>query len=200
MNILITGRLGSGKDTVAAMIPNVIRVSFAQPLKDVAKLLRINDIDSAERIMNQMFGRRKPIQMRAALKAMSQIPKNDDKDRLLLQTLGTDWARAYDADIWARGLKDSLHPDQAYVITDCRFPNEFRLFNDFIRIFVDTNKENRQTRIIARDGSWNEAADHHASEAYIDGFRDQCDYVLDNNGTLDDLVKQVETMKARWLH
>ena len=89
------------------------------------------------------------------------------------------------------------------VITDCRFPNEFnRVAGDsgWQRVYVDTADEIRRQRIQLRDGRWDDAWDLHPSEQYIPGFKDQCDAVIDNNGTLEDLAKQAAALKARWLN
>jgi hypothetical protein len=101
--------------------------------------------------------------------------------RRLLQYFGTDIGRAMDENCWARGPLTwfTLENADIGVIADCRFPNEV----DAIRKSTALN-----TFIIKveRDGC---DGDSHASERSLDDF-DEDDFVIMNNGTLEDLQNE----------
>lgn len=188
---MLVGKFGVGKDTVAAMIPDVIRVAFADSLKEVVRLIRQRDITKAHDVMYNLFNKKPPCGMWAKLVEFSEYPKEAGKDRILYQHLGTDWARAYDPEVWIRGLKDRIKPGNQYVITDCRFYNEFKAFPDFWTIYIDSELYNRRSRILARDGQFKEEWLQHPSETEIESLRNLCDFTVFNNASLANLELQM---------
>lgn len=194
-NFLIVGGMGSGKDTFATFLPiGYIHKSFAESLKNVVRLLRIHDIDSAFLIMNELFGGKHPCNMYAKLVELSQFPVTDEKDRGLLQYLGTDWARKYDKNVWVRGLKNKIKSNNLYVVTDCRFMNEFEAFPDWYSVYIDCPDDIRKERLLKRDGSFNEELLHHSSELEIKSIGRKCDFTINNSGDLDCYKDTVTTL------
>ena len=109
MIIGISGKAGSGKDTVADYLVQsygFTKVSFASTLKNMLSAAGFPE------------------------------PSNrDDKEKLIdgfdfswrhaAQTLGTEWGRVcLDDDIWVKLTMRNLEPHRNYVFSDVRFPNE----------------------------------------------------------------------------
>lgn len=98
MLVLLSGKAGSGKDTVGDYLVSRYgfrKYAFADKLKEIARL-------------------------------MGWDGNKDEKGRRLLQDLGS-VGRNYDPEMWVRFVLDKISsekPDNA-VITDCRYANEF---------------------------------------------------------------------------
>lgn len=99
----LTGRIGSGKSTIAKeivkLVPNAKVTSFAGPVKTIAKT--VFGWDGAK----------------------------DERGRRLLQVIGTDAGRAYNQDIWVHMMQTQLGLLLAQgiplvIIDDLRFDNE----------------------------------------------------------------------------
>lgn len=67
-------------------------------------------------------------------------------------------------------------------------------FLNFILIYVDAEPELRRMRFYARGNECGDydAAAFHAAEAEVPLLKDKADYIIDNNGTLDDLFSTVQ--------
>ena len=119
------------------------------------------------------------------------LPK--EKDRLLLQVLGTDWGRQKNPNIWLDTLFNDIEKDkntrEAIIITDARFVNEFEACkkHGFILVKISATDEVRLAR----------GADtrHHASEVDIDEYT-AYDYVIENNGSLESFHDKLIDMLA----
>ena len=176
--ISISGKIGSGKDTIADIIMQYTPYhrwqvkKFAGKLKDIAEILtgvpKINFED-------QEF------------KKQDMGPEWGMTYRDLLQKLGTEamrnglhenvWVNALFADYHFNIEEDEQMPN--WLITDCRFPNELEA--------VKTHKG--ITIKVIRD-SGNTIGTTHASETALDDYT-EWDYVVDNNGSIEDLKTQV---------
>lgn len=91
--------------------------------------------------------------------------------RKMMQTLGTDWGRALDEDIWIKAFT-KLYSKGRYVITDVRMENEAKFIRDNGGIVIHVRGR----------GGINTT---HPSEAGIE-VKD-LDVVINNTGTLEDL-------------
>ena len=188
MIISITGKIGSGKDTIADIIMQYTPYhdweikKFAGKLKVIAEILsgvpKINFED-------QEF------------KKQDMGPEWGMTYRDLLQKLGTEamrnglhenvWVNALFADYGANTVAigtnefNITETDELpnWIITDCRFPNELEA--------VKTHKG--ITIKVIRD-SGNTIGTTHASETALDDYT-EWDYVVDNNGSIEDLKTQV---------
>jgi len=109
-NILICGKMGSGKTSIKDLImnsvyPNVYRhIAFGDKVKDIARNL-----------FNMV-----------------------DKDRDLLVSIGTKM-REIDSNVWVNYVKKTMidNPQQLYIIDDLRYINEYKeLMNTNRRWFV----------------------------------------------------------------
>ncbi len=107
-----------------------------------------------------------------------------DITRTLLQLYGTEIARKrFDTNFWLKKLADKINNDNendVIIITDARFPNEIEDIQDYVNDwrFVPIRIE----REIPRNALINE----HSSEKALDDYK-FWEYIVDNNGTLENL-------------
>lgn len=167
MIIALSGRMGSGKDTAADMILSYdygyeIK-RFSGKLKQVAELLTgipaeaFNSQEVKQRHLGEEWGM---------------------TVRELLQRLGTDAVRdGLHTNAWVNALFADYEQGMNWIITDCRFPNEYEAVKKRGGIVVRIERGERKQ-------------DVHPSESALDDA--DFDYVIDNNGTLEDLKKKVD--------
>lgn len=104
---LLSGKMGAGKDTIADVLltknPLCVRMAFADELKKIAR---------------ESYG---------------WDGKKDYKGRILLQRIGTECGRFYNENLWVNKTIERIKQDmnKDYVITDCRFVNEYTELADF---------------------------------------------------------------------
>lgn len=170
----ITGKAGSGKDTVAAYLKdhyNFESVAFAEPIRDCVRAL---------------FGLEDKCFQHPDKEVV--LPGYGKSPRQIMQTLGTDWGRVcVNQDLWlilaGKEIK-KLH-SQGYnvVITDVRFENEV----EYIR---------KRGGVIWHVARASAGTPHgHVSEAGV-AFADG-DEMIDNNGALHSLYQQVNALWAK---
>lgn len=113
----------------------------------------------------------------------------NEKDRKLLQWIGTDYGRSKDSDIWVKWLCNRLEPDVDYICTDVRFENELKALkqNGFITVRVERP-------IVIEDGIVGHPSENEQ------GFLWDWDYTLMNTkdfnyyyNQLDNLYKKINT-------
>jgi len=176
--ISISGKIGSGKDTIADIIMQYTPYhrwqvkKFAGKLKDIAEILtgvpKINFED-------QEF------------KQQDMGPEWGMTYRDLLQKLGTEAMRSgLHKNVWVNALfsdyQFNIEEDEQipyWIITDSRFPNEL----------AAVKKHNGIAIKVIRD-SGNTIGTTHTSETALDDYT-EWDYVINNNGTLEELKTQV---------
>jgi len=126
-----------------------------------------------------------------------------DKDRKLLQVIGTDVGRnLIDHNIWINRFKEDmvmveetlsiLGRDRVFFVSDdCRFLNEHNILKEmgWLGIYLDVPDDVRIMRLSGRDGDAKIECLNHASETVIDLFKDElikvdanCDmHTMNNN-------------------
>lgn len=128
--------------------------------------------------------------------------------RLLLQILGTEAGRQIiHPNIWVNAVfanyikKEYDNPGQPdydwsnmddmpkpqypnWVITDVRFPNEVEAIKQRGGIVIRVNRNQMDDSSLKLE---------HASETALDNYEDW-DYVIDNNGTIEELIEKVKTI------
>lgn len=166
----IAGPAGSGKDTVARMVielvPAARLVALADPMKDFCR---------------EVFGWDE-----GRLRGPSERRAEADPDgltaRVALQRLGTEWGRALREDVWVDYALRRLEPCRLTVVTDVRFPNEAR------RI-VEAGGS-----VLLVTGRAGAGVPAHESEAHWSDpeLLRYCTYRVDNSGSLERTRKQVE--------
>ena len=183
-NFLIVGNMGSGKDTFADYLPcTYAHLAFATKLKEICGMIRSGNIIQANIELSILFEDNVPHHLFSDLQIFAMFPKEAGKDRYLLQKFGTDYCREWDDNVWVNGLKSQIEPNKNYVVTDCRFRNEFNAFPDWCTVFIEANESVRKKRIIERDGHLNVDSFLHSSETGIPCMKQFCDFTLTNNGS-----------------
>ena len=128
-----------------------------------------------------------------------------EKDRILLQRVGTDVARwNIDDDIWVNRLledmeivtlyhKNFLNSDVGFVVEDVRFPKEAKILlkRGFLGFYLDVPSETRSNRLMSRDGGIPEGFEKHESETAILGFRDTLMWI-NGVGTIEEVSNLIE--------
>jgi hypothetical protein len=207
MIIGVCGFIGSGKDTIADYLTNFNgyrRESFANSLKDA-----VSQVFGWDRLL--LEGRT------TAAREWREIPDKWWSQRLgkpitpryILQQWGTEVCRkGFHDDIWIASLENKLRNSKDnVVISDCRFPNEIKSIREAGGIVVRVKRGPEPEWYDAaismnkgpeRNSSWALSKDKigklgiHASETAWVGTN--FDAVLENDGSIDDLYKQVQAL------
>lgn len=95
-------------------------------------------------------------------------------------------------------VADEIAPFPRVVVDGMRHLEDYtfwkeRCFSNFILIFIDTDYELRAARFAARgdENTDYDTAAAHPAEAGVPALRDKADYIIENNGTLDELYTSV---------
>jgi hypothetical protein len=194
----ISGKLGSGKDTVARLINEITGNSyevkrFAGKLKLIASLLtgipveRFEDQDFKNIELGQQWN---TFSTRPSVGGTPVLPKYNHEPfvkpmtvRELLQKLGTNAVRDnLHVDAWVNALFADFKENAFWIVPDTRFPNEFNAIKTHSGVVIRVNR--------------GPGTDPHPSETALD-YHD-FDYVIDNSGTLEELRAQVLKMLAHF--
>lgn len=164
MLIAFTGRMGSGKSTAAQLLVNTLGTDKAIILKFAEPLYQMQDV---------LYG-------------MAGFPM-PEKDRELLQFLGTDWARKKDPDVWCRLFRAKAQKllDQGMIVIcdDMRFDNEVNTIMGLGGAIVQMIGVQRGSHVINTG---------HASEHGINDLKPE--YTISNLGSLYDLENNVRSV------
>ncbi len=190
MIISITGKIGSGKDTIADIIMQYTPYhdweikKFAGKLKVIAEILsgvpKINFED--QEFKKQDMGPAWGMTYRDLLQKLgTEAMRNGLHENVWVNALFSDYNREWvsigDNTASEDAFLDKIYPN--WIITDTRFPNELEA--------VKTHKG--ITIKVIRD-SGNTVGTTHASETALDDYT-KWDYVVDNNGSFEDLKTQI---------
>ena len=207
MIIGVTGFIGSGKDTIADYLctfHGFKRMSYAASLKDaVAAVFGWNrEYLEGSTKTSREWREQKDVWWSERL-GMDITP------RWVLQYWGTEVCRnGFHKDIWVASVENKLRQtDENIVITDCRFANEIQSIKnvggytmrvsrgqppEWYDAAVSFNKGDRNNMTWALSRAILEKNGVHASEYSSVGL--DYDYYIDNNGSIDDLHKQVQSI------
>lgn len=169
MIVGLSGYARSGKDTVADLLRDHERRAFADAMREALYALNpiIKDGIRLHEALYECKG------WEVAKTAFPEI-------RRLLQVLGTEVGRQMiDEDVWVTMTTQDLKPTDDVVFADVRFPNEAQAIKDL----------GGQIWRVNRPGT--HAINAHASESAMDNW--PFDAIITNDGTLEDLMGQVET-------
>lgn len=169
MIISFIGSMGSGKTTCMNIVREEIgslftkNVKFAQPLYDIQEMIynRIN------------------------------MDVNGEKDRLLLQLLGTDWGRTKDKDLWInlwkKDVRKAFMNGLLVFNDDCRFMNEFDAIKEMGGLIIK----------VVGDSRCDTKHSSHSSEKDIHKMQE--DFTIYNTGTMDELRVRIKSALIPYL-
>jgi|TARA_R110002153_G_scaffold18319_6_gene64103 hypothetical protein len=206
MLIGLVGFIGSGKDTVANMFvqKGCQQDSFASPLKDVCSSIFgwERSLLTGDTIESRDFRETPDMYWTKKLGIANFTP------RLALQLMGTEVMRNhFNEDIWLSSLEYRIMKQHAAapctVISDARFINELDLIKRMGGkiIWVQRGElpdwfetaTTASSNVVKRRIMETTYKDVHESEWNWAGY--PSDYVINNNGTLDDLQTQVDSIR-----
>lgn len=168
--ILISGKAQNGKDTVASIMQEQLKL-------DNKRVLITHYADLLKYICKSYFG---------------WNGEKDEKGRKMLQYVGTDVIRKENPGLWVDFVAQMLqyfHDNWDYVIIpDCRFPNEVSTMNDrgFDTVYVRVERKDFVSTLTQEQ-------QNHPSETALDGYKP--DFCIENSGTIKDLEDTV----TKWI-
>ena len=210
MIIGVVGFIGAGKDTIADYLVNIHgfrRDSFASSLKDaVAAVFGWDRVLLEGRTKHSREWREQPDSWWSERLGMTITP------RWVLQRWGTEVGRqAFHDEIWIASLENKLRNNQDdVVISDCRFPNEIAAIHraggsvvwvqrgplpEWYECALRQNTTHEDELWILDDHE--QLMEHRYPEVHASEFSwigTDFDAVLDNNGTMDDLYRQINDL------
>lgn len=199
-----------GKDTVAKILRYItwekengfivdekyiaqeLQKSYAEEFNNI-KWITMSFADKLKEVASIVFDIRKECWNDPLVKA-SLVSNYNLTGREILQKIGESFRKEISPDIWVNSLfssYDSLNYRERsgdiikpnLIITDVRMPNEAQAIKNRGGILIKINKETGYK-------------DSHISETALDDY-DGWDYVIDNNGTLEELIDKVEELHDR---
>lgn len=206
MIIGVVGFIGSGKDTVADYLVShhdFVRDSYAAPLKDAVASIFGWDRELLEGRTNEAREWREQVDEWWTDRLGLQHDIFPITPRYILQQFGTEVLRDhFHEDIWIASLENRARvATKNIVITDCRFPNEFKCLKKaggkVVRVHRGPDPEWYDYAWEANRGDIEAKFELqkfkvHASETSLVGMK--FDYNINNNGTLDDLHLEIDSM------
>lgn len=209
--LLIHGKLRTGKDEMGLILTNMCHfhnqpsriVKFADALKADCEKHLAPVLNLVTEVTEELIGnipKDHPDYAYLTELANRIISSKDNwydiktgLTRLLLQTVGTEFARKANDDVWVNRMVESIQADTAshvFICTDMRFENECFLEEKFTK---EARANMKFVRIkIIRGTNDDVGVAGHASEA---GLPDEYfDYVIDNNGTLRDYHDSIRSI------
>lgn len=216
--LVVSGRLASGKDTVAAAVmtaighPDSVQVSFATALRDevgelLAAVRTCADVEDAvlavasTASIDAATARTTATLLWQALQLDPTVTpwKRTREMRLALQDWGTEVRRAADPQYWvkrgARRAIEAISTGRAVHITDARFANEVLVAKalGFHAVRLEVDLDVRAHRLWERDGlNIDPASENHPSEVELETF-DRFDQWVSNDGPLSQTVAEILT-------
>lgn len=176
LRIGITGKLRSGKDEVADIITDHLgsqgeafrKIGFAEGITELL-----------EEYIPNVFEEGKP---RKAYQDVGQVLRQFHEDVWVVRAMD----RIEALDRWS--------PDTHLIVKDVRQPNEYQALKDkgFVIIRVVSDTELRVARSLSSNDKFDIEHLYHETEYILDGYSP--DYVLTNNGTLEELTHTTETL------
>jgi len=182
MLIGISGKMKSGKNTVATMINKItgnmfVEYAFGDKLKQVSSIITGDDISAY---------------MTQESKSVF-LPTWNMTRREILQKVGTECMRNnLDKNVWIKSMFANINIQDDILISDVRLLNEAQAVKERGGILI---RVNRPTAISNNNKGFNKMLNffkkkEHISETGLDNY-DGFDYIIDNNGSLDELQTKI---------
>lgn len=177
-DVIIFGKMGSGKETVANYFFRVHRGETGQ----------IPVIKKLSQKMNEII-----------IDLTGRKPTRNEK-----QSFGQFCRTLFGEDVW----NDRLYKEYRYkyknvpvIIEDGRQVNEFEFWKDkgFVTIYVDAPYDLRFKRLRERDGYDQSFFANHETETGVEKIKHWCDVTIVNDKTVEDLRSQLYWVYNRYL-
>lgn len=176
MNIIIFGKIGSGKDTVAEIISKRLNSKIIKLGKKIRE-----DIDNI----------------------FDMLPETDK--RSMYQKYGQGLRALINEDIWNittfKSIMKDLEKDEKFIVADARQLNEFHFWKEkgFFPVAVVADSEARKNRVKDRDGYEQHGNFEHETEKSAEKITEMIReleskgqaYIVENDGTLKDLEDKI---------
>lgn len=178
MIIGLSGKIGTGKSTIANIFEdNGYHLdSFANSIKDISNIIFGFDKNILEGFTKENRElKEKPDEHYSSFLNKSFSPR----DSLLL--IGELGRNNIHPDIWVEPVfnRYNLNKNKKLLITDVRFPNEYNMIKKRGGVIFRINRDNSYKL-------------NHETECALDNYN--FDYVIDNNGTLEELVEKIKNL------
>jgi dephospho-CoA kinase len=178
--MIIVGKMASGKSTLAKFFCNhgYKEYAFADNLKAIVNLVGYNMQGSIEMLYE--LAPYKNVSMLVPLLEHTQAIQDSPHNRLRLQYFGQAVRDIY-PNYWIDSLRQKIEKETPpyYVISDCRYKNEFDAFRETnLTLFLNVPDEVRKKRIVDRDGFYDIKSFNHPSETELEGLKYLCDIVI----------------------
>lgn len=206
--ISVSGKKGSGKNLVAAIITDLTYDQAHWEVKSFADKLKYITCSligcTREQLENREFKEKELGEewwYWCIFKTSQRVSYLDNKEfdksdlsvnlikptvRELLQEVGTDAMRnVIHPNIWVNGLFADYNASSKWIISDTRFPNEIESIKKHNGLTIRINRDS-----FLRTGKVFDT-DNHESETALDDYQG-FDYVIDNNGTIEALKEVVK--------
>jgi hypothetical protein len=187
MIVALVGKKRSGKDTVANVLVNeygFVRYGLADPIKVVVKYLFDWNEEHTNGNLKETIDSKWGISPRQAMQWLGT-----EAMQLSICQIFPEFEKVIGRRFWVRKFV-FMYEEQAretgkyldYVISDVRFPHEI----------YELDQNHRDIIVVKIARTMNDLVDTHESEKYIDSIKPNV--VLDNNGTIEDLIKGTKTI------
>lgn len=196
--ILLSGKKGSGKDTLAEFLkPRFSRASFADPLYQEVQEAYLLDSQELlrDRVSKEAPSEELCLKYCRDLEFVSvMLAKGFKMDtplspRVVLQNWGTDYRQAKDgSNYWVDKLIDLVkaRPFEDFCVPDMRFPHEY---TGLLEYSWDSDADLVCVRILRESGSVSDETSSHISENALDGF-DIFDFTITNSEGSPELMAE----------
>jgi len=193
--ISISGRIGHGKDLIASIIQYLIYLKRCKELK--IKKCTLKEFQGSTLEMLSLYSNKKMAgKLKQIASILTGIPVNKFEDqefkktnlgpewgymtvREFLQRIGTEAIRnGLHKDTWLNAFWIDYHNENKWIITDCRFENEYNSIKERGGLMIKVERPGIETQ-------------NHASETGLDMITDW-DYVIKNDSTIDNLIEKVQ--------
>ena len=184
--IALCGQKGTGKDTVAEVICNT--------LQDICTVRKVGFGNQVKNVISAAFDLRNPYEYNSFTHGYITLPGGRSRSGKDIARILNMKLREYSPQQFIEKLEDEIlafkgyHPEQyenaVFVITDLRYREELKWCK---------SKKIPIVKVKRDSGVY----DPHTDELDIDDFL--CDYFIDNNGTEQELRKEVESLLIKIL-
>lgn len=218
--VVVSGKMGSGKDTVAPLVlpglghTDVARVGYSDPMKTEYQYLldliwgAATDLASA-RLLARTVEKTLGYRFDDALEAVSDVQQvlaggkpvlasdRTNQNRVVLQKVGGHWRTWSDEAYWSKMVSilclEKIAEGTSVYLTGGRFLPDVEIPQAMgaTIIRLDVTREVQLQRLQGRDGGLpTEAELNHPGELALDDW-DGFDIRIDNNGTLEEAMENI---------